>query len=105
MEGQTHLNAMSHDKIEYSKVCSKCQISKPADQYGPCKSTKDHLQVYCRDCFREYGLKKYKENSAHHNERRRNHYKREQNKTAVRLLPPPPLPDPFPMDDVVTLPI
>jgi len=44
------------------KVCSKCGIEKELSEFPNCKSTKDGLKSYCKECKKEIG-KKYRLNN------------------------------------------
>ena len=46
------------------KQCTKCKQSKPSEEYSKCKTTKDGLQSWCRECNRKAG-KKYYANNKH----------------------------------------
>ena len=37
-----------------SKVCKKCEITKPVNEFGKHTSTKDRLNPKCKKCVREY---------------------------------------------------
>ncbi|MFA5453017.1 MAG: hypothetical protein WC248_05550 [Candidatus Methanomethylophilaceae archaeon] len=39
---------------ELTKVCSKCGRKLPLSEFRKCKRNKDGLQVYCRECLKEY---------------------------------------------------
>lgn len=36
-----------------SKECTKCNVTKPLDLYGNCKTTKDGKQSWCKTCTKE----------------------------------------------------
>lgn len=42
------------------KFCSRCQITKPVSAFSRHAKTKDHLQVFCKECFHQMHLLRYK---------------------------------------------
>jgi hypothetical protein len=40
------------------KICKKCLIEKPADDFGKSKQNKDGLYSYCRPCARAYNAER-----------------------------------------------
>lgn len=40
--------------MEAHKHCKRCDVMKPAIEFGPNKARKDGLAVYCRACTKEY---------------------------------------------------
>jgi hypothetical protein len=50
------------------KICTKCNISKPLDNFSKEKKHKDGLSYYCRDCRKEYRLKNYEKIKKQNNE-------------------------------------
>lgn len=37
-----------------SKVCTRCKVPKPTDEFSTAKKSKDGLQSWCRECCAEY---------------------------------------------------
>lgn len=44
------------------KICCKCKIEKPLEQYNKKSSNKDGLERYCKECHREKNKKHYQDN-------------------------------------------
>jgi hypothetical protein len=72
-----------------AKKCARCQICKPAQEFGLNSAKKDGLQVYCKSCMKQYRSEKaydklrWQERREH--ESKRNRQYRQLN--ADRLLP------------------
>jgi hypothetical protein len=60
-----------------SKLCCKCKIDQPYENYGVLKCSKDGLRYDCKDCRKKYNLK----NKEHVKEKNREYY--ENNKETV----------------------
>lgn len=43
-----------------AKICGRCKVEKPADEFGKAASSKDGLNYYCKLCNRER-TKEYRE--------------------------------------------
>jgi hypothetical protein len=61
--------------METLKQCTRCCAELEISCFGPCKSTKDNLNVWCRECCRAYGRENYKNNADKYNARRRDLWK------------------------------
>lgn len=46
------------------KLCSRCKSNKPHDAFGKRKRSKDGLNVWCRQCFKDYRQENKEELSA-----------------------------------------
>jgi hypothetical protein len=46
------------------KLCRRCGIHKPLDEFGKNKSRQDGRAQYCRECFREINLASYRKRQA-----------------------------------------
>ena len=44
------------------KICCKCKIQKPLEQYNKKSSNKDGLERYCKECHKEKNKKHYQDN-------------------------------------------
>jgi len=74
------------NKPDYIKTCARCQRDKPADCFRPCKTTRDKIQSWCKDCFRENALAHYKKNQARYDARRSELYHKNKN---IKPVTPP----------------
>lgn len=50
------------------KHCNKCNTTKPIEDWGTHKNTKDGLQNWCKECFRLYRLEHAEEHKSYINE-------------------------------------
>lgn len=57
-----------------SKTCSRCSESKPLDQFGPSKQTRDGLFPYCRECKRASCREDHARHKVDRNAKMRVHY-------------------------------
>src|SRR2546421_13078735 len=46
------------DAIPQLKTCSKCKVSKPADQFGRDRNRSDGLTPWCKECQSRYRQEK-----------------------------------------------
>lgn len=61
------------DDLENSKICTVCKKRLPFEAFHKNKSKKDGLQTRCRNCYRDWYNKRYKENSEFR-EKRQQHF-------------------------------
>ena len=59
---------------ELTKVCPKCGRELPVSEFYKCKSNKDGLQVYCRECLKVYYDNHHEEISKKQKEYYENNY-------------------------------
>ena len=50
------------NKSQIKKVCRRCSVEKSISDFGPAQNTADKIQVWCKDCRRQYALNRYRAN-------------------------------------------
>lgn len=58
------------------KICTRCLIGKPADDYNYCERGADKLQPWCRDCYKKYDQENRAASLIRHMEWRHNNQER-----------------------------
>ncbi len=48
------------------KVCKRCNQKKPLTEFWKNKTTRDGLQLYCKDCVRKYNKESYRRHPSRH---------------------------------------
>jgi hypothetical protein len=48
----------------YEKTCPRCEVTKPASEYGANQTKRDGLQGYCKSCAKDYRSRYYRINAA-----------------------------------------
>lgn len=56
------------------KICTKCKIEKPFDEFGKDKKAKDGLKYQCKSCEREYRKQHYQANKKYYKESNKKYY-------------------------------
>lgn len=73
--------------MNITKDCRRCRATLPITEFGPAKNTVDKLQVWCKECRRQYALDRYRQNKPQMDADRVNHYfKQKAKKKSIQEL-------------------
>ena len=66
--------------MSMNKLCSKCKLNKPQEEFNKRKRTKDGLDCYCKECKKEIDKKNYEIHKEKLKLKRREYYKNNKEK-------------------------